>query len=117
MEEIREENDSLLDKEDTSMKSSEFNFSFLFFVTFVGCLGGFFTGYNPGATSGVILSISTDFPEITTTKKSLVVSLTPLGGFFGALIAGPLSDRYGRKPIIQASDAVFLVGTLIQVVT
>ena len=67
MEEIIEETDSLLDKEIPPKNLSAFNFSALFFVTFVGCLGGLFTGYNPGATSGAILEIHTDFPSITTT--------------------------------------------------
>jgi MFS family permease len=45
----------------------------------------------------------------------MVISFTPLGGFFGALVAGPLSDTFGRKPIIQVSDVVFVIGTAIMV--
>ena len=32
----------------------------------------------------------------------------------GSLIAGPLSDSIGRKPVIVVSDALFLVGSLLQ---
>ena len=38
------------------------------------------------------------------------MSLALLGAFFGALIAGPLSDWVGRKPIIIASSTLFAVG-------
>ena len=36
-----------------------------------------------------------------------------LGAFFGALIAGPLSDWAGRKPIIIASSLLFSIGSII----
>ena len=40
------------------------------------------------------------------------MSLALLGGFFGAMVAGPLSDRFGRKPLIIVSDVLFIVGFL-----
>jgi MFS family permease len=33
-----------------------------------------------------------------------------LGAFIGALIAGPLSDKIGRKPTIIISDILFTFG-------
>ena len=36
-----------------------------------------------------------------------------MGAFFGALIAGPLSDGLGRKPIIIISDVLFAAGSFI----
>lgn len=41
------------------------------------------------------------------------MSLALLGAFFGSLIAGPLSDALGRKPIIIASDILFTVASVI----
>jgi SP family myo-inositol transporter-like MFS transporter 13 len=36
-----------------------------------------------------------------------------LGAFFGSLIAGPLADSLGRKPIIIISDLLFLIGAIV----
>jgi len=46
----------------------------------------------------------------------LVVSSLFAGFALGQLIAGPLSDSYGRKPVIYWGYAVFLVGCLLSVV-
>ena len=36
-----------------------------------------------------------------------------LGAFVGSLVAGPISDTIGRKPVILASDFLFIVGSLV----
>ncbi len=53
------------------------------------------------------------WPEITVIERSLVVSLALLGAFFGSLLAGPLSDGFGRKIIIIFSDLLFVAGSII----
>jgi AAHS family 3-hydroxyphenylpropionic acid transporter len=44
---------------------------------------------------------------LTRPEAGLAFSASLLGLFFGAAIAGPLSDRIGRKPVLVASMAVF----------
>jgi len=46
----------------------------------------------------------------------LIVSSLFAGFALGQLIAGPLSDSYGRKPVIYWGYAVFMVGCLLSVV-
>lgn len=53
------------------------------------------------------------WPEITTLERELVVSLALLGAFVGSLIAGPISDNIGRKPVIIASDILFTLGSIV----
>lgn len=53
------------------------------------------------------------WPEITTVQRELVVSLALLGAFVGALIAGPISDQVGRKPVIIAADLLFTSGSML----
>lgn len=43
----------------------------------------------------------------------LVISLVLLGLGFGQLVFGPLSDTYGRKPLIYAGYLVFTVATIV----
>ena len=58
---------------------------------------------NIGATIGI-----TD-----TTNNQLLITMIFLGLGFGQLISGPLSDSYGRKPIIYIGFIVFAFASLI----
>lgn len=40
------------------------------------------------------------------------MSLALLGAVFGSLIAGPLSDALGRKPILISADFLFTIGSI-----
>lgn len=55
-----------------------------------------------------------DFLDITTTQKSLIVSLTSLGAAFGSLFSGVVSDYLGRKKVILVADIFLTVGALMQ---
>ena len=69
-------------------------------LTIVGSVGGFLLGYDLGINSGAMLYFKDTWPEITIVERELIVSLVHLGALFGSLLAGPLSDNFGRKPII-----------------
>lgn len=84
-------------------------------LVLVASLGGFLFGYDTGIVAGAQLFFADDFPELAESelKKDLVVSLAQLGALVGALAAGPLSDKYGRKPIILAADVLFTAGSVL----
>ena len=44
------------------------------------------------------------------------MSLAQLGAFLGAIVAGPLSEKFGRKPIILLADLMFTVGSILMYV-
>ena len=50
--------------------------------------------------------------EMTMHQRELVVSLALLGAFFGSILAGPLSDKIGRKPVIILADILFTIGSI-----
>lgn len=50
---------------------------------------------------------------MTTVQREFAVSIALLGAMVGSLIAGPLSDSFGRKPIIIVSDALFVGGSML----
>ena len=79
----------------------------------MGSIGGFLFGYDTGIIAGAQLYFKDAWPEITTVERELVVSLALLGAFVGSLVAGPLSDWIGRKPVILASDVLFIVGSIV----
>jgi DHA1 family bicyclomycin/chloramphenicol resistance-like MFS transporter len=52
-----------------------------------------------------------------TSDNQLLVTMIFLGLGFGQLIFGPLSDSFGRKPIVYFGFALFIVATLICITT
>jgi hypothetical protein len=78
-----------------SMKKS------VYALTFLSGVGGFLFGYDTGVVSGAMLLIEDD-PRIApnTLWKELIVSATVGAAWLFALIGGPLTDYYGRKPTI-----------------
>ena len=55
---------------------------------------------------GAAMGVSSD------NDRQLIV-IVYMGGFaFGQLFYGPMSDRYGRKPVLMLGLAIFLVGTI-----
>lgn len=75
-------------------------------------LGGLLFGYDTGVIAGALLFIKTDF-ELGSFAQGLVVAAVPIGAVLGAAIAGPAADTYGRRLMILAAAAVFIVGALV----
>lgn len=48
--------------------------------------------------------------------KELLTSATTLGALLGAVVAGITADITGRKPVLFAADAVFVIGAIMQAV-
>lgn len=66
-----------------------------------------------GYVSGTLTQGLVDCIEMTDVQYGTVVSMFPIGGLLGSLVAGRLSDRYGRKPISLCNSLIFVAGPLI----
>ncbi|MFJ4438324.1 MFS transporter [Streptomyces sp. NPDC088923] len=66
-------------------------------------------GYCSGVVAGAQLYVSRDF-SLGTTAQGAVVSVFLLGAAAGALGAGRVSDRYGRRPALLLSALLFGAG-------
>ena len=80
-------------------------------IFFFGALGGLLFGYDTGVISGAILFITEDF-GLSPFMQGAVVAALLLGAMFGAALAGPLSDRMGRRGLIVAAAVTFTVGAI-----
>jgi len=83
--------------------------------------GGIFFGYDSGYINGVLASKvfiraieGANATEIGSSTTSLIVSILSAGTFFGALIAGDLADRFGRRMTIISGCVIYSVGVIIQ---
>jgi sugar porter (SP) family MFS transporter len=80
-------------------------------VALIVALGGFLMGFDASVISGVVGFIG---PEFGLTKIQLgwsVASLT-LTATLAMMLAGPLSDRLGRRPVLKIAAALFAVSAI-----
>lgn len=84
--------------------------------------GGIFFGYDSGYINGVIgsplfyhLVQGQNAKQLSGSHQSLIVSILSAGTFFGAIIAGDVSDRIGRRTTIITGCFIYIVGVVIQI--
>ncbi|BFM22254.1 sugar porter family MFS transporter [Gilvimarinus japonicus] len=73
--------------------------SYAFRLAIIVSLGGFLFGFDASVISGAINFIGADF-NLTDWQLGLVVGAPTLGGIIAGACSGPLSDRFGRKPVL-----------------
>jgi sugar porter (SP) family MFS transporter len=79
----------------------------------ITALGGLLFGYDTGVISGALLFIGKDFPGLTSFDKELLTSILLVGALIGALAAGRIADRVGRRPTVLGTAALFVAGVLL----
>ena len=84
---------------------------FLLFITIISALGGLLFGYDTGVINGAQFYLS-EFFELDPLMKGWVVSSALLGCLIGAIIAGPLSVKLGRKNSLIISAVFFTISAL-----
>jgi len=80
-------------------------------ATFAG-LGGFLFGYDTGVISGALLFMTEEY-GLSNLQQEAVVSILLLAAAGGAIFAGRLADRFGRRPVIAAAALLFIAGALV----
>lgn len=75
-------------------------------------LGGFLFGFDTGVVSGALLFFKHEF-GLSAFQQSSVVSILLIGAMIGALSAGRVADRLGRRRTMVLEGLVFIVGTVI----
>ena len=85
-------------------------------VGLIAPLGGLLFGYNTAIISSALIFLKNDF-TLSTFAQEMVVSIVLIGALLGAMSAGSLSDRFGRKPTIILSDIFFIIGGVTLIIT
>ncbi|MBJ7354074.1 MAG: sugar porter family MFS transporter [Thermoleophilaceae bacterium] len=76
-------------------------------------VAGILFGYDQGVISGALLGIGKDF-HVGTTATEIITSWVTLGALVGALVAGVMADKIGRRPTLLFAGSLFSIGALIE---
>ena len=81
-------------------------------VSFVAAVGGLLFGFDTGVISGAIPFVTTEF-SLDMIQQGFAVSNLMIACTVGALVAGPITDRWGRKRVLILAAMLFLVSALL----
>src|SRR5678816_2565028 len=88
--------------------------SLYWYLALLACIGGFLFGYDTAVIGSVLDFIPYHLSSFWT---GYLVAGASLGAAAGALIAGPLTDLFGRKTLLITDAAIYAIGALLSAFT
>jgi MFS transporter, SP family, arabinose:H+ symporter len=88
--------------------------SFYWSLTLLATIGGFLFGYD---TANIGSALSFIPYHLSGFALGYLVAGASVGAAVGALLAGPLTDLFGRKSLLIADAAIYTLGALLSAVT
>ena len=89
------------------------NKGFLYFICAVSAMGGLLFGYDWVVIGGAELFYEHYFGiQASSTMQGVAMSTALIGCLIGAMLAGSMADKYGRKPLLQIAAVLFTVSAV-----
>jgi MFS transporter, SP family, arabinose:H+ symporter len=88
--------------------------NFYWYLAVLACIGGFLFGYD---TSNIGSALGFIPYHLSSFWTGYLVAGASLGAAAGALIAGPLTDHFGRKILLITDAAIYAAGALLSAFT
>ena len=88
---------------------------FIVKVSLIVALGGFLMGFDASVISGVIKFIEPEF-QLTKIQLGWAVSCLTLTSTMAMMVAGPLSDKYGRKLVLKYAAILYAVSAVLSAI-
>src|SRR6201984_2540951 len=83
--------------------------NFYWYLAVLACVGGFLFGYDTANIGAALCFIPYHLSSFWT---GYLVAGASLGAGAGALIAGPLTDHFGRKTLLINDAHIYAIGAL-----
>lgn len=80
-------------------------------ISFISALGGYLFGFDFAVISGALPFLQKDF-GLDAYWEGFTTGSLALGAIVGCLIAGKITDKYGRKPGLLLAASIFAVSSL-----
>ena len=89
------------------------NKPFIYFICIVSAMGGLLFGYDWVVIGGAVKFYEQFFGiGGSTVLQGIATSAALVGCMFGAMVAGALADRFGRKPLLITAAVLFTVSAV-----
>src|SRR5215831_593837 len=88
--------------------------NFYWYLAVLACVGGFLFGHDTANIGSALDFIPYHLSSFWT---GYLVAGASLGAGVGALLAGPLTDRFGRKALLITDAAIYAIGAILSAVT
>lgn len=92
------------------MKKDDYNNSYILAISFISALGGYLFGFDFAVISGALPFLRIVF-ELDAWWEGFLTGSLALGCIVGCLIAGKLSDQYGRKSGLFCAALLFAISS------
>uniref|UniRef100_A0A914DRB2 Major facilitator superfamily (MFS) profile domain-containing protein n=1 Tax=Acrobeloides nanus TaxID=290746 RepID=A0A914DRB2_9BILA len=88
---------------------------YVYMLAVAAAMGGFLLGYDSGIVSAAMLYVPdvSEMKPMSTVWKEMIVAIIPAWAGIGALIAGRVSEKFGRKKSVLVTSFMFTIGALI----
>ena len=97
-----------MQKEEKSQRTSYF----VVLAATMAATAGLLFGFDTGNIAGALIFIKNEF-HTSTIQNELIVSITLLGAFVGAIASGKLVEIFGRRFILLMTAWIFIIGASI----
>lgn len=92
-------------------KKYTYNTRYILGISFISALGGYLFGFDFAVIAGALPFLQKHF-LLDTYWEGFATGSLALGAIIGCLIAGSVSDKYGRKPGLLIAAAIFAISSL-----
>ena len=94
-----------------STKEYKFNTGYILGISFISALGGYLFGFDFAVISGALPFLQKEF-ELNAYWEGFATGSLALGAILGCLIAGWISDKFGRKPGLLLAAFIFAISSM-----
>lgn len=85
--------------------------NYALYCAIVVSMGGFVFGFDASVISGVVGFVTSEF-QLTPIEAGFVVAAPTASGLLGTMVAGPLSDHFGRRKILMVIALIYLLSAI-----